>query len=252
MDKIFPPMYSKPGKRHIVTLIPCFFWVFVLIPMYMPYLFAGLWDQGEISVWIDIIYHVVNGILMLFILRSYLSDEWFMFTTDVRFYLKHIALTVGIIMATVLLITGVLYFYYYDISDILESIPLVEMFVSHTPLAVLGQSPIFGTLAISLFSPISICALFFCMAFAPICNSKPWLAYLFVAVLTFIPPLINILWRNEISLALNGYILQLPVNLIACWSYQKTDNAWTPMISLAVVNLLLSVLSIFVTLPMFF
>ncbi|MBQ2881738.1 MAG: hypothetical protein IJE40_05675 [Clostridia bacterium] len=250
MDKIFPPMYSKPEKRHIIALIPCFFWVFVLIPMYMPYLFAGLWEQGEISVWIDIIYHVVNGILMLLILRSYLSDEWFMFTTDVRFYIKHIALTVGIIMVTVFLIIGILYFYYYDISHILQAIPIVEMFVSHTPLAVLGQAPIFGTLAISLFTPISICALFFCIGFAPICNRKPWLAYLCVAVISFFPALINILWRNETSLALNGYILQLPVHLIACWSYQKTDNVFTPMISLAVVNLLLSVIFIFVVIPM--
>lgn len=40
---------------------------------------------------------------------------------------------------------------------------------------------------------------------------------------------------------LSGYLVQLPIHLLMCWSYQKTDNVWTPLISLAVVNLLASV-----------
>lgn len=33
----------------------------------------------------------------------------------------------------------------------------------------------------------------------------------------------------------------LPLFLIfACWSYQKTDNVWTPILSLALVNLVCS------------
>jgi membrane protease YdiL (CAAX protease family) len=37
----------------------------------------------------------------------------------------------------------------------------------------------------------------------------------------------------------------LPIHLLACWSYQKTDNVWTPLISLALINLLASVAQIF-------
>ena len=43
---------------------------------------------------------------------------------------------------------------------------------------------------------------------------------------------------------LSGYLLSLPIHLLACWSYQKTDNAWTPMVSLGIANLLISVAQI--------
>jgi hypothetical protein len=116
------------------------------------------------------------------------------------------------------------------------------MSVSHTPLAAIEFAPIFGAIALSVFAPISICALFYCLGFAPICNKKPWLAYLCIGIITLIPPIIDILWRGDAALVLSGYLVQLPIHLLACWSYQKTDNVWTPMVSLAITNLLASIL----------
>ena len=88
-------MSSKPEKIQIFALIPCWLWVFVLLPMFMPFLGLGIWEHHEISVWLEIGYHVANGILMLMIISGYFKEEWFMVTTDVRYYLKHILLTVG-------------------------------------------------------------------------------------------------------------------------------------------------------------
>lgn len=242
MNEIFPPMNSKPEKIQIFALIPCWILFFVLIPMYMPFLGLGLWEQWEISVWLEIGYHAVSGIVTLFLMSSYLKDEWFMVTTDVGFYLKHIALTVSLIAVAELMLLGALYLSGINIGNMLECLPVVEMFVSHTPLFLIDLQPIFGTVALSVFAPISICVLFYCFGFAPVCYKKPWLAYLCVAAITLIPPIINILWRGEAALVLCGYLVHLPVHLLACWSYQKTDNVWTPMISLAVTNLLTSIL----------
>ena len=241
MNKLFPPMYSKPEKIQIFAIIPCWLWVFVLLPMFMPFLGLGLWEQWETSVWLEIGYHVANGILLLLIMISYLKEEWFMVTTDVRHYLKHVALTVALILGAELVLLGGLYISGFDITNMLENLPVTEMSVSHTPLFVIDLEPVFGTLVMSVFAPISICVLFYCLGFAPICNNKPWLAYLCVATLTLIPPVIDILWRGEAALVLGGYLVSLPVHLLACWSYQKTDNVWTPMISLAIANLLFSV-----------
>jgi hypothetical protein len=247
MNKIFPSMCSKPEKIQIFSLIPCWIWVFVLLPMFMPFLGLGIWEDPQIGVWLEIGYHVANGILMLFVMSGYLKEEWFMVTTDFRFYIKHIALTVGLIVAAELLLIDTLFLFGVDIMNMLECLPAVEMSVSHTPLFAIELQPILGTVVLSVFAPISICVLFYCFAFAPICYHKSWPAYLCIAAITLIPPVIDIIWRGEAGLVLSGYLIQLPIHLLACWSYQKTDNVWTPLVSLAVVNLLASVL-----LPMLF
>lgn len=240
MDKVFPPMCSKPEKIQIFALIPCWLWAFVLFPMFMPFLGLGIWEHAEISVWLEIGYHVANGILMLVVISGYLKEEWFMVTTDVSYYLKHILLTVGLIMVAELMLLGNLFFCGINIPSMLECLPAVEMFVSHTPLYLIELEPIFGTIALSVFTPFSICALFYCLGFAPICYQKSWLAYLCVAGITLIPPIVNILWRGDAWFVLGGYIVHLPIHLLACWSYQKTDNVWTPIATLAITNLLLS------------
>lgn len=241
MNKLFPSMTSKPETIQIFAIIPCWLWVFVLLPMFMPFLGLGLWEQWELSVWLEIGYHVANGLLMLAIIFSYLKEEWFMVTTDVSHYLKHVILTVGLIAGAELLLLGTLFICGVNIDDMLECLPIVEMSVSHTPLFTVELQPIYGTIALSVFAPISICALFYCLGFAPICYHKPWLAYLCVAVITLIPPVIDILWRGEAAFVLGGYLVQLPVHLLACWSYQKTDNVWTPLLSLVITNLLASI-----------
>ena len=234
-------MTSKPETIQIFAIIPCWLWVFVLLPMFMPFLGLGLWEQWELSVWLEIGYHVANGILMLVIIFSYLKEEWFMVTTDVSHYLKHVMLTVGLIAGAELLLLGTLFICGVNIDDMLECLPIVEMSVSHTPLFTVELQPIYGTIALSVFAPISICALFYCLGFAPICYHKPWLAYLCVAAITLIPPVIDILWRGDAAFVLGGYLVQLPVHLLACWSYQKTDNVWTPLLSLVITNLLASI-----------
>lgn len=241
MDKMFPPMYSKPEKIQTISLIPFWAFSFVFIPIYMPYIGFGLWEQWEVSVWLEIVYHVINGVGILFLMWSYLKEEWFMVTIDIRFYLNHVAQTVGLILGTELVLLFTLHFCGVNIAYMLECLPAVEMSVSHTPLFVVELQPVFGTIALSVFSPISICGLFYCLGFAPVCYKKTWLAYLCIAVITLIPPVIDILWRGEAALVLSGYLVNLPIHLLACWSYQKTNNVWTPIVTLMITNLLVSV-----------
>ena len=134
MDKIFPSMHSKPEKIHIFAIIPCWIWVFVLFPMFMPFVGLGIWEQREVSVWLEIVYHAVNGIMLFLIMFTYLKEEWFMVTTDARFYLKHVALTVGLIMGAELVLLSTLFLCGINIDYMLESLPIAEMSVSHTPL----------------------------------------------------------------------------------------------------------------------
>ena len=72
MNKIFPSMCSKPEKIQIFSMIPCWIWVFILFPMFMPFLGLGIWEDPEISVWLEIGYHAFNGIGLLFLMSGYL------------------------------------------------------------------------------------------------------------------------------------------------------------------------------------
>ena len=120
MNKLFPTMFSKPEKTQIIATVPFLVWVFVLVPMFMPFLADGLWEQGAISVWFEIGYHILNGVVMLFIAFSYLKDEWFMFTTDLRFYLKHIALTLGLIVGVELILLDIVWLCDLNVIAMLE------------------------------------------------------------------------------------------------------------------------------------
>ena len=125
--KIFPHMYSKPENNRIFAIIACWLFIFVLIPWFLPILGLGLWEEYEISVWLEIGYHALNGVIALLLIGSYLKDEWFMVTTDVRFYLKHIALTVGLMVAAVWLMMRFLPLYGIQFLDLLNSLPVAEM-----------------------------------------------------------------------------------------------------------------------------
>lgn len=105
----------------------------------MPYLGMGLWEQIETSVWLEIGYHVANGLLMLWLMYSYLKEEWFMVKTDFRYYVKHAFLTVGLVVVAESVLLIALNFFGFDITDMLESLPIVEMTIN-TPVVDFPQT----------------------------------------------------------------------------------------------------------------
>lgn len=248
MSKVFPSMHSKPAKYSFFVLIVYWILLIIVLPTNLPLLAAGLWERWEISAWFQIIYYLLNALILAMFMKSYLKEEWFMVTTDFRFYLKHAGLTIAMSVGIVVLTLATVYFGGVSIRHMANGLPLVEMTVSHTPLALLEYRPLFGTLAVTFCTPITMCILYYCFAFAPIAYKRPWLAYLLIPVVTVLPHIVDIIWRDGAQQALSMYLIQLPVHLLACWSYQKTDNVWTPIFTLAGTNLILSLLQIFLIL----
>ena len=101
----------------------------------------------------------------------------------------------------------------------------------------------FGTLCHTLITPIAVVGLFYVVGFAPMCCRKPWLGYLAVTILLMLPAAFDILWRGGAALVIATYILNLPMHLIACWSYQKADTVWAPLTVLSIFNLITSLVS---------
>lgn len=247
MRKLFPPMYSQPKWPMLICIGVYWGLSFVLFPMYLPLLGMGIWETPEWISWLEIGYHGVNAIVMIVMLSECLKDGWFMLTLDWKGILKHVGLTVGLIL--LVLMQQITFLSAWDVPEraSLEMLPIVEMYVSLTPGYFAIVRPVWATASMVLCSPFAICGLFYALGFAPLCvKEKPVLAYINVVLITALPALFDILWRHEVERVVITYLIYLPAHLIACWSYQKTDNVWTPILSLSAVNLICSLANILV------
>ena len=245
MKKLFPKMYSRPKNATLISIVSYWAWAFVLVPWWLPYMSFGLWSDRVFASWLDISYHTFNGIMTTVLLKNYLKDEWFMVTTDVGHYLGHGLLTTGLMAVVTAGQIGFCWFCGVDVLYMLNGLPVTEMSVAQTAGYLVSGNPVFGTVCMVIFAPVCLCGLFYALGFAPVCSKRPWVAYLTVTAVTLIPALLDIVWRGDAARVMDVYFLQLPIHLLACWSYQKTDNIFTPMISLSLMNLLGALANIF-------
>ena len=246
MSKLFPPMSTRPKPVYAVATL--FWWgmAFALIPMYLPILCLGIWENHMYMSWFEIGYHIVNAVVAGAFLKDHFSEGWFMVGIDKKFYIGHVTLTLGLMIGATAVMSVVFWLFGIHPLFLTNAFPVVELSVALTPGYLIILQPIFGTASMILFAPIAVCGLLYGVGFAPFCGKRPWLAYVIVAVTIFVPVLVDILWRGDTELMLMMYLMQLPVHLLACWSYQKTDNICTPVMALAGINLLGAVVNILI------
>lgn len=234
---LFPTMLDTPGMR-IVPVIIYWFFAFVGIPTFIPMLATGLWDDLSVTSWIELGAYLINCICVAALLREYLADGFFNLRLNPGEIFKTAGIALGLMLVFVVTaslpgsMSGLF------AGSHMDSFPVTEVTIALTPGLLAEERPIFGILAMTVLSPISVCGLFYVVAFAPVCGRSRWLGYPVVALVILLPVLFNIAWRGQGDLVLPMYLLRLPVHLLACWSYQKTDCVWTPIISLAALNLL--------------
>ena len=121
--------------------------------------------------------------------------------------------------------------------------PISEFTMNMVPGLLLADHPIVTILVFTLFSPFAVGGMFYAVGFAPLASRKPWLGYLMVTVALAIPSAFDILWRGQADMVIPLFLLNLPIHLIACWSYQKADTVWAPIATLSIFNLVTSILS---------
>jgi hypothetical protein len=117
----------------------------------------------------------------------------------------------------------------------------VELMMVPGDLVILGGIP--AMVFLTVLGPVITACMFYASVFAPLCGSgKRFGAYVAMAVILAIPRIITsfAVWGGWKELPL--YLTQLPIHLLACWTYQKTDTVWTPIFTLAIANLLSCIL----------
>ena len=238
MKRFFPIMNDEPAKGMHFALFAYWFIGFELIPTFIPLIGHHYWDDLSVISWFEIAYHVLNGLVILGMLKEYLMDSFLNVQLEPRRFLKIVGLSALVMLV---LAAGVHYF----IGPIaVDFYPITERIVAITSGYMVAQLPIFGTICYSLFSPLAVVGLFYVSAFAPVCRRNRWLGYIVVSVFMAIPFVLEILWRGNGEYVGLTYLLQLPMHWIACWTYQKADTVWAPIVTLAVFNLGTSIMAL--------
>lgn len=244
MTKLFPPMTNRlnPGYPFFIFA----YWVvaFIFLPLLCPIIATAFGGTLTHRFWTECAYYICNAVVLFYIMREYLVDAFL----EVRFNPKSILLTtaaaVGMMLLSIFFSTILLTLFFRSPMLIIDVLPLVEMTVMVTPGRLVMEHPLIATIFLSTVVPFAVCGLFYAPGFSPICCKKPWLAYLVVSFVVLLPALFDVFWRGDAWFVLVAFAVRLPIHLLACWSYQKTDCIWTAIFSIGLINLLMSLLSI--------
>ena len=238
MKRFFPIMNDEPEKGMHFALLAYWVFAFGVMPSWMPLFGDGYWNNIPVISWFEIIYHVLNGLVMVFMLKTYLADSFLNVQLDPKGFLKIVGLSALVMLV---LAAGLHSFYGYVMVDFY---PISEMVVAVTAGYLVEVQPIFGTICLSLFTPFAVVGLFYATGFAPVCRRNRWLGYLVVTLVLAVPCALDILWRGDAVRVFTAFALQLPMHWIACWTYQKADTIWAPITTLALFNLGASLLGV--------
>lgn len=231
MKRFFPIMNDAPEKGMHFALLAYWLIAFEVVPTFIPLLSDGYWNNLPVISWFEIAYHVLNGVVILIMLKPYLADSFLNVQLDPKRFFMIVGLSALVMLV---LAAGVHYFMGRMAVDFY---PVTERIVALTSGLMVQNRPIFGTICCSLFTPFAVVGLFYVSVFAPVCRHNGWLGYIVVAVFMAVPSVLEILWRGNGVYTGLTFLLQLPMHWIACWTYQKADTVWAPVATLAVFNL---------------
>lgn len=240
MKTMFPQMTDCPEEHAIAHSILYDLFAFVFVPYIMYWMVWGMNQEYLALTFIELVYHGINFLVAVFLFWRYLADSFSIFLANTKECL--ITVFIGILIIVGL---GVSVFVLgtstpYRLSNLAAhaALPLSEMDLQLLSSSSLYYSPLFSTVCLTLCIPVTVGCLYYATGFAPACGNITWLGYLLAALIPALPRLINALTFWDPAEELVIYLCQLPIHLVACWTYQKTDTVWTPILTLAISNLL--------------
>lgn len=235
MSELFPEMLGQPEKGTVIASVIYWPICYVLIPFVTTVLNMAFQDSSVISV-IEIAYYVINAASMICLFSQYIKDSFLTVQVSGKSFFQTTGIVAGIM---VFLALGYIAMGYRSgFMAALNLFPITETSVLTSAAFLLLKQPVIGLLCTVLLNPFTVGCLFYATVFAPVSENHPRLAYLVMALVLLIPRIFNIWWLGFVGRELWIYFLQLPFHLLACWSYQKTDSIWAPIISVSAVNLI--------------
>lgn len=244
MKKLFPPMTNHISGGHIAAIFVYCFFGLILIPFLMPFIADGFFNNDLVLSWIEIAYYAINGIVIMLLLKDDLKDAAFFLRLNLKQVLLTVLIAVALMTGWTLITPDLLLRSGGDAFVAINAFPVSPLSSLMTTGFMVLSNPVFGTLCMTLLVPFSVCGIFYATGFAPACCKKSWLGYLCVSLVVLAVALFEFDWRWNDPEVLMTFIVRLPVHLVACWAYQKTDNIWTPIMAIGAFNLVASLFDI--------
>lgn len=247
MNRMFPYMFDRPGTAAIGgSLVYCLS-SFIILPFFVLLLASDPRGKDEWTVWFDLGYHVLNFLPAFFIFFSYMQESFYNVQSDFKSFMRTVLKTTGLIVIYAVALHLIRLFLYSNILDFAAfgAMPLMELEMLHLSSNLVLLNPVMGTLCAVLFAPITTSCMYHATAFAPVCCDHPKRAYFMICLMLAVPRFINAFtfWDPFSELIL--YLSQLPVHLLCCRAYQRTDTVWAPIATLSLSNLFCSLLLLF-------
>lgn len=238
MYKHFPTLTERPEVNNSIAAL-----VYQVVGYYsIPFLLLLLLQGGregiqQVAAAVELAYHAFNFFVAFFIFREYLTDTWSDFRYGYRKLMKTVSLSTGLIVLLAIVLHAMYGFSTGTASLIAYgTLPLTEVDLFTLPCDTVLTYPLLGTICMGILAPVAISCLYYGAVFAPICYTRPVLAYLVMALFLAFPRYCNAATFWDPATEWTLYFTQLPIHMIACWSYQKTDSIWAPVMTLTIVN----------------
>ena len=246
MFKHFPTLMDRPDTGNVIAALIYEVIAFFSLPFLLLLILQGSTDNAKVVAAIEIFYHVINFAVALTIFREYLSEA----AIGLWQSLKAMAATIWTSVGLIFIVALVLYNLFSSSYSILHlsavgALPLTEVELFMLSQGVVLTYPSLGTLCMVVLAPIAVGCLYYGAVFAPVCYTKPILAYVAMAAFLVFPRYCNAAtyWHPTEQMILLA--TQLPLHLIACRAYQKTDSILAPIAIHAIVNLISCLMLLF-------
>jgi hypothetical protein len=244
MKKLFPKMNEHIGGGYIFCIFAVWVVAFLLVPAWLPLLAGGFQNNFSALSWFETVLTAVLGIVMLLVMKEYLKDAFLYVQIGAKGIFSTAAIALALMVAWVLMARELLAILWIDPASMFYILPITPTNVLLPPGVVVENNHIVGLLSMTLLAPFGVCGMLYVSGFAPVCTRSSWLGYLTMAGLALFIAIADSFWYWAQGLAYLAFFVRLPVHMFACWSYQKTDNVWTPIFALAGFNLLTSLVNI--------
>ncbi len=241
MKKLFPQMMDCLSGGYIFCIFATWIVIFLVIPAWLPLIGQGFLEDTTALAWMETVFLALVGIVMLLVMKDHLSDAFLGLQINCKSILKTSVIALALMAGWYVVSAELLELLRIDIMLLVDVYPISPTNILMLPGSVVDSNPVFGLLCMTLLVPFGVCGMFYASSFAPVCTRNTWAGYLVMAGVVLVAALFDGFWYWGYDLALVTFMIRLPMHLVACWSYQKTDNVWAPIFALAGFNLLTSI-----------
>ena len=237
-------MNERPEKRALITAGCYWFVAFFLLPVFLLYLINGFQNNESVLGWVQILYYFLNALCSFFIFREHLADGLFALRFDTKKVITTVLTCAGIFLVLLcgLLLLGTYVPALAWLGYLQNAVPVSELEWILMPATLVQVNPLFGTLSLVLFTPLTVSCLLYGLGFSPACNVHPLLGYGVLLAVLALHRCLNYYSPGTIELENMMFLIQLPAHLLACVAYHRTESILAPILFHMLINLLTCIL----------